>query len=207
MFAAAVCFVVRVEFRGLGTVTGPVTAFLLIGKVQGSVQGASQEGISFVGLKRTRSTGLGLGSQQLPRTKEAGRLCPFTAGCGGSASTAQQILMVLEPSFSLLASPSPRPPAGPRAGSPGAGHTSSSTSGWQKERVDRSSVRSSWLLCGGSTFPLKNNTVSGLGFGHDRIPCLSTQHRTCRERQESGRRLGIPQLARVHVSGRKAPHT
>lgn len=60
----------------------------------------------------------------------------------------------------------------------GASRTSSSTSGWQKEWADRSSVRSSWLLCGGSTFPLKNSTVSGLGFGHDRIPCLSTQHRT-----------------------------
>lgn len=82
------------------------------------------------------------------------------------------------------------------------GRTSSSTSGWQKERVDRSSVRSSWLLCGGSTFPLKNSTVSGLGFGHDRIPCLSTQHRTCRERA-SGKGLDIPPPARGHLSGRQ----
>lgn len=82
VFAAAVCFVVRVEFGGLGTITRPVTAFLLIGKVQGSVQGASQEGVSFMGLRRTRSTGLGPGSRWLPRTREAGRLCPFTAGVG-----------------------------------------------------------------------------------------------------------------------------
>lgn len=97
---------------------------------------------------------------------------------------------LLPPSLAL-----PEATGRPRAGSPGAGHTSSSTSGWQKERVDRSSVRSSWLLCGGSTFPLKNSTVSGLGFGHDRIPCLSTQHRTCRERWGLGRGgLAFPNL-------------
>lgn len=73
MFAAAVCFVVRVEFSGLGTVTRPVTTFLLIGKVQGSVQGTGQEGISFVGLRRTRSTGLGPGSRWPPWTREAGQ--------------------------------------------------------------------------------------------------------------------------------------
>ena len=63
MFAAAVSPVVRVGFRRLGTVTWPVAAtLLLVGKVQGSVQGAGQEGVAFMGLKRARSTGLGLQS-------------------------------------------------------------------------------------------------------------------------------------------------
>lgn len=53
VFAAAVCFVVRVGLGGLGTITRPVATLLLIGKVQGVVQGASQEGISFMGLRRT----------------------------------------------------------------------------------------------------------------------------------------------------------
>ena len=56
---------------------------------------------------------------------------------------------------------------------------SSSVSMRQKELSDRSSLRSSWLSWGGSTRPLKNRTVSGLGLGHDKMPCLSTQHRTC----------------------------
>lgn len=55
---------------------------------------------------------------------------------------------------------------------------SSSVSILQKEFTDRSSLRSSWLFWGGSTRPLKNSTVSGLGLGHDRMPCLSTQHST-----------------------------
>lgn len=58
MFAAAVRFMVRVEFGGLGTIARPVATLLLIGKVQGCVQGASQEGVSFMGLRRTRSVGL-----------------------------------------------------------------------------------------------------------------------------------------------------
>lgn len=58
VFAAAVCFMVRVGFGGLGTIARPVATLLLVGKVQGSVQGASQEGVSFMGLRRTRSTGL-----------------------------------------------------------------------------------------------------------------------------------------------------
>lgn len=62
MFAAAMCFVVTVGFRGLGTIARPVTTLLLIGKAQGSVQGASQEGVSFMGLERTGCTGLGPGS-------------------------------------------------------------------------------------------------------------------------------------------------
>lgn len=73
MFAAAVSFVVRVEFGGLGTITRPVATLLLIGKVQGSVQRPGQEGISFVGLRRTRSTGLGPGSHWLSRAREAGQ--------------------------------------------------------------------------------------------------------------------------------------
>lgn len=60
VFAAAVCPVVRVGLGRLGTVAWPVAAaLLLIGKVQGDVQGAGQEGVAFVGLRRTRSTGLG----------------------------------------------------------------------------------------------------------------------------------------------------
>lgn len=58
VFAAAVRFMVRVEFGGLGTIARPVATLLLIGKVQGCVQGASQEGVSFMGLRRTRSIGL-----------------------------------------------------------------------------------------------------------------------------------------------------
>lgn len=85
VFVAAMCFVVRVEFRGLGTVTRPVATFLLIGKVQGSVQGTGQEGISLVGLRRTRNTGLGPGSRWLPWTGETGQVCPLPACCGGSA--------------------------------------------------------------------------------------------------------------------------
>lgn len=131
-------------------------------------------------------------------TRAAGRLQPLAASCGASPRTAPKHIPAVPEPFSLLAPPSLRPPAGP----PGAGRTSSSTSGWQKERVDRSSVRSSWLLCGGSTFPLKNSTVSGLGFGHDRIPCLSTQHRTCREKRGLGKGLGVPQPACDHLSGR-----
>lgn len=53
MFAAAVHFVMGVGLRGLGTIAGPVTMLLLVGKVQGIVQGASKEGISFMGLRRT----------------------------------------------------------------------------------------------------------------------------------------------------------
>lgn len=60
MFAAAVCPVVRVGLGRLGTVAWPVAAaLLLIGKVQRGIQGASQEGVAFVGLRRTRSTGFG----------------------------------------------------------------------------------------------------------------------------------------------------
>lgn len=53
VFAAAVYFVMRVGLRGLGAVARPVTMLLLVGKVQGIVQGASKEGISFMGLRRT----------------------------------------------------------------------------------------------------------------------------------------------------------
>lgn len=71
MFAAAVCSVVTVGVKGLGTIAGPVATLLLIGKVQGGVQGAGQKGISFMGLRRAGSTGLGPGSRRLPRTREA----------------------------------------------------------------------------------------------------------------------------------------
>lgn len=125
-------------------------------------------------------------------------MSPHCLVWGFRLNCSESVLMLPEPSFSLLASPSRRLPAGPRVGPQGAGRTSSSTSGWQKERVDRSSVRSSWLLCGGSTFSLKNSTVSGLGFGHDRIPCLSTQHSTYRERWGLGKGVGILQPAGVH---------
>lgn len=53
VFAAAVYFVMRVGLRGFGTIARPVTTLLLVGKVQGIVQGASKEGISFMGLRRT----------------------------------------------------------------------------------------------------------------------------------------------------------
>lgn len=53
MFAAAMSFMMRVGLRGLGAVGKPVTALLLVGKVQGIVQGASKEGIVFMGLRRT----------------------------------------------------------------------------------------------------------------------------------------------------------
>lgn len=56
---------------------------------------------------------------------------------------------------------------------------SSSPSVRHKELTDRSSRRSSWLSWGGSTRPLKNRTVSGLGLGQESTPCLSTQHSTC----------------------------
>lgn len=72
VFAAAMRSVVTVGLRGLGTIARPVGTLLLIGKVQGGVQGAGQEGVSFMGLRRAGSTGLGPGSQQLPWTREAG---------------------------------------------------------------------------------------------------------------------------------------
>lgn len=53
MFAAAMSFMMRVGLRGLGAVARPVTVLLLVGKVQGIVQGASKEGIAFMGLRRT----------------------------------------------------------------------------------------------------------------------------------------------------------
>lgn len=53
MFAAPVYFVMGVGLRGPGTVARPVATLLLVGKVQGIVQGASKEGISFMGLRRT----------------------------------------------------------------------------------------------------------------------------------------------------------
>ena len=58
VLAAAGCSVVGIGFRGLGAITRPVVMGLLIGKVQGSVQGAGQEGVSFVRLRRTRSAGV-----------------------------------------------------------------------------------------------------------------------------------------------------
>lgn len=58
VFAAAMCFMVSVGFGGLGTIARPVATLLLVGKAQGSVQGASQEGVSFMRLRRTRSMGL-----------------------------------------------------------------------------------------------------------------------------------------------------
>lgn len=85
MFAAAICSVVTVGLRGLGTITGPVATLLLIGKVQGGVQGAGQQGVAFMGLRRAGSTGLGPGSRQLPWTREAGQRCPLTALSGGAA--------------------------------------------------------------------------------------------------------------------------
>lgn len=107
VFAAAVSSVVRGGLGGLGAIAWPVAALLLIGKVQGRVQGAGQEGVSFTGLRRARNTGLGPASRRLPRASEARLLRPLRA------SSLKQILRP-EPSSPLLASPSLRLPAGPR---------------------------------------------------------------------------------------------
>lgn len=63
-------FVMREGLRALGTVAGPVTALLLVGKVQGIVQGASKEGIAFMGLRRTGAQ-VSARAPWLPKTKEA----------------------------------------------------------------------------------------------------------------------------------------
>ena len=107
VFAAAVCSVVRGGLGGLGAVAWPVAALLLVGKVQGRVQGAGQEGVSFTGLRRARGTGLGPASRRLPRASEAGLFRAL------SASSPKQIPRP-EPSSPLLASPSLRLAAGPR---------------------------------------------------------------------------------------------
>lgn len=52
MLASAMDFVMTGGLRGLGTITRPITTLLLVGKVQGIVQGASKEGILFMGLRR-----------------------------------------------------------------------------------------------------------------------------------------------------------
>lgn len=52
VFATAMSFVMRVGLGGLGAIARPVASLLLVGKVQGIVQGASKEGIAFMGLRR-----------------------------------------------------------------------------------------------------------------------------------------------------------
>lgn len=52
VLAAALDFVMTGGLWGLGTIARPVATLLLVGKVQGIVQGASKEGISFMGLRR-----------------------------------------------------------------------------------------------------------------------------------------------------------
>lgn len=56
-------FMMRVGLRGLGAVGKPVTALLLVGKVQGIVQGASKEGIVFMGLLLHLGMAEGTGGQ------------------------------------------------------------------------------------------------------------------------------------------------
>lgn len=100
VLAAAVCFVVGIGFRGLGTIARPVATLLLIGKVQGSVQGASQEGISFMGLRRTRSQASDQGPDSCHGPGRQGSYVPSLPCRVAPPELLRQILMVPEPSFS-----------------------------------------------------------------------------------------------------------